>query len=335
VNCTNCGTLLAAGDATCRVCGTPAAQPFDPPADPPTETMPAVLLPPSDPGMQAGAEEIHLAPPVYAPPQPPVAQGTPLPPAHYAASPPPPYAASPPPPYAAPAGYVPGRATTRQRRDGNRRRVIAGAIVGALGGLALAVGAVALLGSGNPDLAGIFGNGAVPPVGSSPGGGGAGAGATPTRAAGADGNFRCTAQAIDAPEAGAWQLFRASFGTRSGFDYLTLHLRQTGRADGQASISAEVMSASDVASRYGLDPPEGADTAMVINLEGPVRIPGSFGGRPRHSALRGFEVLTGDDGTVRVVAGVNGPGCFALVADDWQSGRTSRTTEVTFQIERP
>ncbi|CAN5759073.1 hypothetical protein BH23CHL7_BH23CHL7_10180 [soil metagenome] len=288
--------------------------------------MPAVRLPPSDPGVHAAAEEVHLAPPVYAPPQQPPAQGTPAPPADYAAPPP----AS----YAAPAGYVPVGAATRKRRDGGRRRVIAGAIVGGLAGVALAVGAVALLGSGNPDLAGIFGDGAVPPVGSSPGGG-AGAGATPTRAAGADGNFRCAAQTIDAPEAGTWQFFRASFGTRSGFDYLTLHLRQTGTADGRASITAEVMSASDVSSRYGLDPPEGADTALVINLEGPVRIPGSFGGRPRHSALRGFEVMTGDDGTVRVVAGVNGPGCFALVADDWQSGETPRTTDVTLQIERP
>jgi hypothetical protein len=205
--------------------------------------------------------------------------------------------------------------------------------MGALLGLLLAVGAFALLNGDN--VGGLFGGDVSPtgPAGTAPPDEPTAEVPTPGPAA-PDGSFRCEAQMVRAPEFGTWQLFRASFGTRQAFDYLTLHLRQTGRANDSARIRAELIAPGDVPGRYGVDAPPG-DTTLVISLDGPVRIPGSFGGRPGHQALQQFEVVRGDDGAVHVVAGISGSGCFAMLAEDWQAGSTPRTTEVTFRIERP
>ncbi len=301
MHCATCGAILAPTDAACPACGALVGTvPLN--NDPPTETMPAVLLPAAD-GAPAPPAEVQLAPPAY------------VPPAHV------------PPAHVAPVATGAGRGRSRGRG------VLIGLIVGGLAGLLLAVGAFALLNQGGGNN--LFGG--PPAPGASGTGPAAAATEGPAATSGAsepDGTFRCEAQQITAPEAGAWQLFRASFGTRARFDYLTLHLRRTGNADDAAVIRAALLPPAEVPERYGIAAPDG-DSALVISLEGPVRIPGSFGGRPGHSALRGFDVDRDGDGTVHVVAGVSGPGCFSMSGDDWQAGDTPRTTEVTFQIERP
>ncbi|HVM29466.1 MAG TPA: hypothetical protein VM305_01660 [Candidatus Limnocylindrales bacterium] len=235
-----------------------------------------------------------------------------------------------PPAYATDAPPAPSR--SRRRAGGG---VLIGLLLGALVGLLLAVGAFALLGGRDGD--GPLGAGATfAPGGATvaPGQTTDPAAETQPPAAAADGSYSCETQEARAPEDGAWQLFRASFGTRPDFDYLTLHLRQTGRADDEARLRAELLEPTAVADRYGVAAPPG-DTALVVTLDRAVRIPGSFGGRPQHQALREFEVVRGADGAVHVIAGVVGRGCFAMLAEDWQAGSSPRTTEVTLRIERP
>lgn len=313
MHCATCGAILAPSDAACQACGAPVGSaPHN--DDPPTETMPAVLLPSSDQPASAAPPEVQLAPPAYVPP-------AHVPPAQV------------PPPYVAPAHVPPAAMHTGLPPQARRGRgVLMGVMIGSLAGLLLAVGGFALLnqGSGNNPIGGQ----SPPAANSTDPAGGATRAPAATTGSEPDGTFRCEAQQLTAPEAAAWQLFRASFGTRPRFDYLTLHLRRTGNADDAAVIRAELLPPAQVPERYRMAAPDG-DAALVISLEGTVRIPGSFGGRPGHSALRGFDVDRDGDGTVRVVAGVSGTGCFSMSGQDWQDGAAPRTTEVTFQIERP
>jgi hypothetical protein len=297
--------------------------------------MPAVLLPGSReaPAPSAGAD------PSLAPPPAPSAGADPAlaPPLVPPAAPP---AAPPAPTYHEPAwselAPAPRRRVARPHRRGP------GPLVAALLALlvlaVVAIGAALALGLGDDLLPGLAGGPQAPPAatGEAPpdDGDGVDDADRPTeRPAAADGQFSCDPQQLDAPEAGGWQLYRASFGTRSRFDYLTLHLRRVGGGDGTASVRAEIASAAEVSERYGVGVPGSADRALVASLDGPVRIGGPFGGRPGNRALREFEVVRDDDGTVHVVAAIDGDGCFALSSEDWQAGQAPRTSEVMLRIE--
>jgi hypothetical protein len=294
-------SLIMRGSMECSACGYPlgAATSTCPgcgaSADPATETMPAVALPDA-PGMAA-------APAAPAPPD--VTLAPPLGPADAALRPPPP--AYPHAPWPRPSG------------DGSRGRAVGAAI-----GVAVALLLLGGLIVGGSDLFGMRDPGR-PLV---PGGSGVG-----DATAAGDGGFNCAPQQLAAPASGSWTLFRASFGTRPRFDYLTLHLRRSGQSDETATIHAELLLSAEVAQRYGAHAPA-SSRALVVALDGPVTIAGPFGARPGHRALREFEIVRDAD-RVLVVAAVEGSGCFTISGQEWEDDDGDDPAQLTLEIERP
>lgn len=146
------------------------------------------------------------------------------------------------------------------------------------------------------------------------------------------GGFRCETQTLTAPEARTWTVTRARWGQRSGFDYISFVMRRGGNADEAATVTAELMPADEVWSRFGIDPPGSGDAALVVAFERAVRLSGPFGRSVDQRALQDFR-LQGGEGVVHAVLGVAGSGCFQMSAPGWANG-APRNVEVTLQIER-
>lgn len=303
MNCAACGTPLAHGYVACPACGMPASpapdaqmtEPHHDPADRPTESMPAVLLPDREGEPEPRQDHIALAPPLPAPVM---------------------------------------AAAPRRRRGGGRRDVVVGALLGTLGALVLIVGAI-VLGNLNaldgPDAIGR--NSPSPlPAGVAGATGPATAGATEP-AAQADGTLSCEPQQISAPGPGRWLFHRANYASRGGRDSFVLNLRRDGDADDTAAVRAELVAPGEVPARYGLDAPAGSDAALVLVLDGPIRVAGPFGDRPGYRTLERFDVVRDGSGTVHAVLALRSNGCFAISAPDWQAGQMPDSTQLTVEIE--
>lgn len=155
-----------------------------------------------------------------------------------------------------------------------------------------------------------------------------------TQSAAADGEqASCAPRTLEAPIAGRWTLYRAEFGSRSGHDYLRLKLRRVGNADAAARVGAELVPPAEVPARSGLETPSGADVALLVRFDGPVSIPGRFGGRGGGS-LGEFYIARGSGDATYVVAAVNGRGCFRLSGGSWESGDAADNVEIVLEIER-
>jgi hypothetical protein len=204
-----------------------------------------------------------------------------------------------------------------------KRRDLVGAISASLIVLGATVGVAWLA---------IFGGVAAPlPVGD-----GTPATATPAQPAadvpaGAD-QLSCASSSLASPAPGRWELYRAEYGSRGDHDYLRLKLREDGATDGTAHVVAELLAPAEVSERYGLAPPGPSDLALVVGFDGPVHIPGAFGGRGR-GALREFTISQAGD-AVFVVAAIDGSGCFSLVADGWDTEQPGRQVDIVIEIER-
>lgn len=142
----------------------------------------------------------------------------------------------------------------------------------------------------------------------------------------------CQQHTLAAPDSGRWVLYRAEYGTRSGHDYLRLRLRRDGGSDVSPSMLAEMIPAAQVGARHGRDVPGGSEQALVVRFDGPVRVPGQFGGRGR-GVLGAFTISGAGDATY-VVAAVNGSGCFEIDGGAWADGSAGDSTEITLLIER-
>ena len=215
-------------------------------------------------------------------------------------------------------------------KDGPRRD--RGGLVGGVIGVAIVLGAVgfasALIIASPPGVPSAGSPGATPTAESSPTGA-----AGPAGQATAGGQVSCAPRTVSAPAGGRWQLYRAEYGSRAGRDYLRLKLRRAGDADAAVRLAAEMLPSAEVEARSGLEPPAGADRALLIRFDGPVDIPGRFGGRGQ-GALGDFFIARGDGGSTHVVAAINGRGCFSLAAGAWDEGQAADEVDIVLEIER-
>ena len=287
MSCTSCGARIEPGQPACLACGAPVTITAD--RDPPTETMPAVMLPDADAPPGGPAAGVSLAPP--------------LDPALTA-----------PPPFNA--GRPPGH-----RRTGPLE-LLASAAIGALVVLVVVFAVVVLASAGG--LAGLFADlGGDVTATPQP--------ASPTAQPPAGAGFDCSTRQTAAPLGGGWLLYRAEFGNRPSFDYLRLKLRRDRDDPGTAGVTTELMAPAEAGIRYGVDVAAGADAALIVTFDGPVRIGDEFGGQPGHRVLREFRVLRDDDGTVRAVVALAGSGCYTLTTLGWETG----TADITLELESP
>lgn len=215
--------------------------------------------------------------------------------------------------------------------DGPRRD--RGGLVGAVIGVAIVLTAVVFAAAtiiGSPPNVPSAGSPTASPAAQPTGANAAGATAEPT----APGQqVSCEPRTVDAPAGVRWTLYRAEYGSRAGHDYLRLKLRRAGDADGAARVAAELVPVGEVAARSGLEPPAAGDTALLVRFDGPVDIPGRFGGRGQGS-LGEFTIARGDGGSTYVVAAINGRGCFSLAAGAWDEGQTADQADIVLEIER-
>jgi hypothetical protein len=142
----------------------------------------------------------------------------------------------------------------------------------------------------------------------------------------------CEQHTVAAPAGGRWVIHRAEFGSRGSHDYLRLLLRRDGSAADAATMSAELIAASEMPARHGQDAPAGSERVLVARFDGPVRVTGQFGGRG--SRALGAFTISARGGSAYVVAAINGERCFSVEGGAWASGQPTDNVEITLLIER-
>ena len=217
----------------------------------------------------------------------------------------------------------------RRRLSGSRRELVLGGVFGAAAVIAIIIGSFATAGiignlfaaPGSTEVASAEGSPTPSPL-------------TELAPAAEIGGASCSPRQLAAPAAGRWQLYRAEFGQRGGFDYLRFKLRRDGNHEESARLTAELLAPDEVVSRYGIEAPSDADVALVVAFEGPVAIGSSWGANPRYGALREFRVTRAGNGNVHAVLALAGDGCFSLSGGGWESGELSSPTDITLEIQK-
>lgn len=173
-----------------------------------------------------------------------------------------------------------------------------------------------------------------------PGGGSASTGApaaeaSPSSSSSAGNGAACGPQRLVAPGAGTWrtatqrgdiQLRRQGESTR-----LLFRVYRSGAADDAATLSAEVLTPSEVETRVGLQPPAGADAALVITFSDEFRAAGDRFELGRVGSVSSVVVSSQPSGLV-AVAGVEAAACFELRAPDWERAPSSQSAEIFVDI---
>lgn len=147
----------------------------------------------------------------------------------------------------------------------------------------------------------------------------------------------CAAQAVAAPEEGAWRLAarRGDIQLTSEGNVTRLLLRASrgGSADDSARVNAELLGAAEAETRHALAPPGGAEAAIVVTFSPEFRMSGRSFELGRVGNVAGAFISSADDGLVAII-GVGGSGCFSLRAPAWEEGSAGRSADIVIDVER-
>ncbi|MGI8928522.1 MAG: double zinc ribbon domain-containing protein [Candidatus Limnocylindrales bacterium] len=129
--------------------------------------------------------------------------------------------------------------------------------------------------------------------------------------------LRCQDQPIQAAAPGRWLVTEVRWGRRNSNDYLALLLAPSSESAEIAAVDAALLPLTEVSSRFGVDPPQSGDIALLLAFNEQVGSDGSFGGQPGLRALKEVQVVRAGPRRVRVVMGVAGEGCYEISPASW------------------
>ena len=129
--------------------------------------------------------------------------------------------------------------------------------------------------------------------------------------------LRCQDQHVQAATPGRWMVTEVRWGRRNANDYIALLLAPSGESAEIAAVDAALVPPAEVASRFGVDPPQSGDVALVLAFNQQVGSDGDFGGQPNLRALKQVQVVRAGPRRVRVVMGLAGEGCYEISPASW------------------
>lgn len=150
--------------------------------------------------------------------------------------------------------------------------------------------------------------------------------------------FRCETQTSTDPSPTRWRITQAAWRPVGESDRFTLTLvRMPTRAPQRAEVTVELVPIDQVESRFGIPPPTVGDTAIVVQMDDPIRLNATIErDAVAMSALRSVRVSGNGSGAVFAVLGVAGPGCFDLSIPTWDDfADPPSPSELVIEIERP
>ena len=147
-------------------------------------------------------------------------------------------------------------------------------------------------------------------------------------------DFTCEPAAIADPNTAAWRITNLLWRPRPRFDEVQLVLELT-RTDAARSARVDIQSveSAEVAALYGIDGPS-TSRAVVISFTRPITLPTTIDVDPALRAIREVRVDQGADDRVHAVFGVEGDGCYRLLAPDWEADAPPPEAEVVLQVRR-
>lgn len=161
---------------------------------------------------------------------------------------------------------------------------------------------------------------------------------TPTPSGVATGRFTCGAQASKdgSPTRwkilGTWEVQRAAT-----YDRLVLTIQRTPtKAPNMAVVTAKIVPADEVQSRYGVPNPKRGDKALVVTLPPPIVFGGVLEDYKERPAIEGFRVTGKGSGNTYAVVGMNAASCYDVSAPQWGPGIDPPDTSfIWIDVRRP
>jgi hypothetical protein len=146
--------------------------------------------------------------------------------------------------------------------------------------------------------------------------------------------FTCEPAAIADPNTAAWRITNLLWQPRPRFDevQLVLELMRTDAAR-SARVDIQSVESAEVAALYGIERPS-TSRAVVISFTRPITLPTTIDVEPALQAIREVRVDQGADDRVHAIVGVEGDGCYRLLAPAWEADALPLESAVVLQVRR-